>query len=160
MRRRGCAAYCLQRLKAESRRFDPGLATSEIRRCGSVDTVNSVAGKKRWPGWVYAAGSEPDARFSFANERTFLAWIRTALALLAAGVAVDAFDLSLPDRTQRGLASLLVLLGLLCAVASWVRWARAERAMRRQEPLPASSGVSIIVGLGVVVAAFILLVRM
>ena len=120
--------------------------------------MNGVAGKKRWPGWVYSTGSEPDARFSFANERTFLAWIRTALALLAAGVAVDAFDLSLPDRTQRGLAALLVLLGLLCAVASWVRWARAERAMRRLEPLPAASGVSIIIVLGVALAAFILLV--
>jgi putative membrane protein len=120
--------------------------------------VNGVGGKKRWPGWVYAAGSEPDARFSFANERTFLAWIRTALALVAAGVAVDAFDLSLPDRTQRGLAALLVLLGLLCAVASWVRWARAERAMRRQEPLPAASAVSIIIVVGVVLAALILLI--
>jgi len=127
-------------------------------RCGSADTVNGVAGKKRWPGWVYAAGSEPDARFSFANERTFLAWIRTALALLAAGVAVDAFDLALPDRTQRGLALLLVLLGLLCAVASWVRWAKAERAMRRHESLPAASGVSIIIVVGVVSAALILLV--
>jgi len=120
--------------------------------------VNGVAGKKRWPGWVYDAGPEPDARFSFANERTFLAWIRTALALLAAGVAVDAFDLSLPDRTQRALAALLVLLGLLCAVASWVRWAKAERAMRRQESLPPASGVGIIIVLGVVVAALILLV--
>lgn len=117
-----------------------------------------MAAKKRWPGWVYATGSEPDARFSFANERTFLAWIRTALALLAAGVAVDAFDLSLPDRTQRGLAALLVLLGLLGAVASWVRWAKAERAMRRQEPLPAASGVSIVIVLGVGLAALILLV--
>jgi putative membrane protein len=120
--------------------------------------VNGVAGMKRWPGWVYAAGSEPDVRFSFANERTFLAWIRTALALLAAGVAVDAFDLDLADRTQRGLAALLVVLGLLCAVASWVRWAMAERAMRRGEPLPAASGVSIILVLGVAFAALILLV--
>jgi hypothetical protein len=31
---------------------------------------------------------EPDYRFTFANERTFLAWIRTALALIAGGVAV------------------------------------------------------------------------
>ena len=120
--------------------------------------MNDVAVKKRWPGWVYAAGSEPDARFSFANERTFLAWIRTALALLAAGVAVDAFDLAMPVRTQRGLAALLVILGLLCAVVSWVRWAKAERAMRRQEPLPAASSVSIVIVLGVVLAALILLV--
>lgn len=46
---------------------------------------------KRWPTSLYEIGEEPDPRFSFANERTFLAWIRTALALLAAAVAVDAF---------------------------------------------------------------------
>jgi len=33
-------------------------------------------------------GTEPDARFTFANERTFLAWNRTALALIAAGLAI------------------------------------------------------------------------
>src|SRR6185312_1745313 len=33
-------------------------------------------------------GEEPDYRFSLANERTFLAWIRTALALMAAAVGV------------------------------------------------------------------------
>jgi len=45
----------------------------------------------RFPRWVYGAGDEPDARFSLANERTFLAWIRTSLALLAGSIAVEAF---------------------------------------------------------------------
>ena len=48
---------------------------------------------ERWPRWVYGGGTEPDARFTFANERTFLAWIRTALALLAGGVALDSIPL-------------------------------------------------------------------
>ena len=43
----------------------------------------------RWPDSVYREGVEPDPRFTFANERTFLAWLRTALALVVAGVAVD-----------------------------------------------------------------------
>ena len=51
--------------------------------------TNSSDGRRR-PGWVYDEGEEPDARYSLANERTFLAWIRTALAVLAAGVALDA----------------------------------------------------------------------
>ena len=34
-------------------------------------------------------GEAPDYRFSLANERTFLAWIRTALGFLAAGVGLD-----------------------------------------------------------------------
>lgn len=91
---------------------------------------------KRWPSWVYVEGEEPDYRFSFANERTFLAWIRTALALLAAGVALDVVDLSLTAGAQRWLAIILVGLGMASAAAAWVRWALCERAMRRMEPLP------------------------
>lgn len=90
----------------------------------------------RWPGWIYDEGVEPDYRFSFANERTFLAWIRTALALVAAGVAIDVIDLDMSERVQRGLGVLLVVLGLASSVAAWIRWGLAERAMRRQEPLP------------------------
>ena len=113
--------------------------------------------RERWPGWVYGSGSEPDVRFTFANERTFLAWIRTALALLAAGVAVDALDLGFSARVEDLLATLMVVLGLVCAGASWIRWARAERAMRRHEPLPAS-GISAVLVVGVVIAATVLLV--
>jgi putative membrane protein len=106
-----------------------------------------VRSGQRWPRWVYGEGTEPDARFSFANERTFLAWIRTALALLAAGVALDAITLPMPAGLQTALAAVFVLLGLSCAVAAWVRWARAERAMRRRQPLPSSSfGVVLAVG--------------
>ena len=94
--------------------------------------------RERWPRWVYGSGTEPDYRFTFANERTFLAWIRTALALLAAGVALDTIELDLPSAAQAALAVLLVILGLCCAVISWVRWARAEQAMRHEEPLPTS----------------------
>ena len=115
--------------------------------------------RSRWPGWVYDGGEDPDYRFSFANERTFLAWIRTALALVAGGVALDAVDLSLPESLQRALAALLVLLGLLCAVASWLRWALAERAMRRGEALPASQlGEALVVVLVVICVAILVVV--
>lgn len=115
---------------------------------------------QRWPKWVYDKGDEPDYRFSFANERTFLAWIRTALALLAAGVALDVVDLSIPDGVQRTLTLLLVVLGLVSALAAWVRWALAERAMRHQQPLPsfgfgAAFAVALAVG-GVVLVAVLL----
>ncbi|RJQ79076.1 DUF202 domain-containing protein [Pseudonocardiaceae bacterium YIM PH 21723] len=92
--------------------------------------------KNRWPGVVYGTGTEPDARFSFANERTFLAWIRTALALIATGVAIELVGGHLPDDVRRLLAAGLVLLGGITAVAAFLRWMRAERAMRRGEPLP------------------------
>jgi putative membrane protein len=82
------------------------------------------------------SGTDPDYRFTLANERTFLAWIRTALALSAAGLA--AIHL-LPDFTGRDpLGVSLLALSVLVAVAAYRRWALAEAAMRRQEPLPAS----------------------
>ena len=112
---------------------------------------------QRWPRWVYDQGTEPDYRFSFANERTFLAWIRTALAFLAAGVALDVVDLSLSDGIQRSIAISLVILGLLGAVVAWLRWAWAERAMRREEPLPAI-GVGVLLVLVLVAIALTLLV--
>ncbi|XVX18743.1 YidH family protein [Actinomycetota bacterium] len=105
---------------------------------------------KRWPSSVYATGEEPDPRFSLANERTFLAWIRTTLALLAGAAALDALDLPLPDRLQAVLAGLLASASLLSAAQAWLGWTRTERAMRRREPLP-SPGLAL--PLVVVVAA-------
>ena len=116
-----------------------------------------MAERRRWPGWVYGTGAEPDVRFSFANERTFLAWIRTSLALLAAGVALEALDLPISDNTQRVLAAVTVILGLLCAIGSWTRWARAERAIRNGEPLP-SSWFGAILTVGILVVAVVLLI--
>lgn len=105
---------------------------------------------RRWPRWVYGDGHEPDPRWSFANERTFLAWIRTSLALIAAGIALDAFDVPVRASLKTPLAVLLLSLGLSTAAAAWIRWARAERAMRRREPLPSTV-------LGVTLAALVVL---
>jgi hypothetical protein len=35
--------------------------------------------------------TEPDYRFTYANERTFLAWVRTSVALIGVGVAAVQF---------------------------------------------------------------------
>jgi putative membrane protein len=114
-----------------------------------------VTSPRRWPGWVYGSGEEPDYRFSFANERTFLAWVRTSLALLAAGVALDAVTLSIAERTQHLLALGLVVLGIVSAAMAWVRWARAERAMRSKGPLPAF-GWGAVFALAVVLVGLVL----
>ncbi|WP_122816149.1 YidH family protein [Nocardioides pantholopis] len=92
---------------------------------------------KRRPQWVYGQGEEPDYSSSLANERTFLAWVRTALALLAAGVALDVVKLSIPAGVQDAIALVLVGLALLTALVSWLQWGLVERSMRRGEPLPA-----------------------
>jgi len=112
---------------------------------------------ERWPKWVYGSGEDPDYRFSFANERTFLAWLRTSLALVAAGVALDAVHLNWPRGVQVGLAVALIALGLLAAFVSWARWARSERAMRRSEPLPGFLVGAIIVGAIVLIGLAILI---
>ncbi len=112
-----------------------------------------------WPRWVYAVGTRPDPRFSLANERTFLAWVRTSLAMLAGGVALDAVSLDGPRGLQTALAVTLVILGLLGAAASWLRWAATERAMRLHAPLPGTATLAwLALALMVVAAALVVLV--
>lgn len=92
----------------------------------------------RWPP-LSSVGRDPDYRFSLANERTFLAWIRTALALLAGGVAavqlVPAFKFH-GGRLILGIT--LVVLSIMVAAGSYVRWTANERAMRLGQSLQPS----------------------
>ena len=99
-----------------------------------------------------------DYRFSLANERTFLAWIRTALALIAGGLAVvQLLDEVEPAALRRGLGVPLVLLGGLLAGLSYVRWLRNERAMHADEPLPRSV-VPLVLAVGATVGGLLALV--
>ena len=78
---------------------------------------------------------------------------------LGGHIALDAIHLpSFSSTVREALAALLVALGLMCAVVSWVRWARAERAMRRSEPLPSSPLGAILTAAVVVTAVAILVV--
>ncbi len=106
---------------------------------------------------MYGVGDEPDPRFSFANERTFLAWIRTGLALLATGVALEGLDVPSSDAPRRALVSAVVLLGALASGAAFVRWARAERALRQSRPLP-SPALAPLLAFGLVVVAILVVV--
>lgn len=103
------------------------------------------ASRPRFPARVYAVGAEPDARFSLANERTFLAWVRTALALLAGGVALEALDLPVLPGLRLAAAVLLVVLGTLAPALAWWGWARTERAIRTGRALPAPVGFAVLV---------------
>ncbi len=113
--------------------------------------------ERRWPGWVYDEGDEPDPRFSFANERTYLAWVRTALALLAGGVAIQALPLDLHPTARRVLSLFLILVAMVAVSVGWLRWARSERAMRRGAKLPGSV-ISAFLAAAVVVAALVVLI--
>jgi putative membrane protein len=81
--------------------------------------------------------TEPDYRFTLANERTFLAWQRTALGLLAAAVAVIQFvsEAALPGARYLLGVILAVLATLTAALGLW-RWRQVDRAMRRGTALP------------------------
>jgi putative membrane protein len=82
-------------------------------------------------------GEEPDYRFTLANERTFLAWIRTALALIAGGIAVVQFvpAFGIPG-VRHGLSVVLTAGGGLLAALAVRRWQRVQEAMRRDQDLP------------------------
>ena len=111
----------------------------------------------RFPRSVYEGGDDPDPRFSLANERTFLAWIRTALAFVAAGLAVEALQLPTTEWLRVTISVLLILAGLAATAQAWLAWMRTERAMRHLAPLP-SSGLKlpIAVILGIVAVAVLL----
>lgn len=99
------------------------------------DRLEPQAPQKWW-----LRGKRPDYRFSLANERTFLAWIRTSLALIAGAVAVDQFASHLgPTHLRLGLALILFCAGGILAGMAYPRWARAEQAMRHDADLPHSS---------------------
>ena len=102
---------------------------------------NSNTGAKdargRLASRLLRGGTEPDPRFTLANERTFLAWIRTSLALLAGGVAVEAFMAGLlGPELRKSIAVLLLVLALVIGGGSFFRWLNVERAMRSNTPLP------------------------
>jgi len=91
---------------------------------------------RRFPRSVFRQGSEPDVRFSLANERTFLAWTRTALALIAGGVALEALALDMYAPLRLAASLVLIITGIVLPIIAWVEWSRVERAMRLGRPLP------------------------
>ena len=108
-------------------------------------------------------GELPDYRFSLANERTFLAWVRTGLALIAGGMAAAQFLPPLPIRHLReAIAVVLLLLGGAVAVRAVDHWARTERAMRLKRDLPPSrfpAVLALVVALGALVLVAAVLVQ-
>jgi putative membrane protein len=103
-----------------------------------------------------------DYRFTLANERTFLAWLRTALGLLAGAVAlVHVVPDADPDGAERAVALALAVTGTLVCASSVRRWRRVQDAMTRGENLP-HSWAPVALGLalaGIGVAVLVLVAR-
>ena len=111
----------------------------------------------RWPRRVFDHGFHPDPRVSLANERTFLAWIRTSLALFAAGIALEALSLPISPGLRRAAAMILIVLGAAAPLQAWFGWLRTELAMRLGRSLPAPT-LALPLGLGLLTAGVLILI--
>jgi putative membrane protein len=107
-----------------------------------------------------SAPDHPDYRFTLANERTLLAYLRTGLALVAGGVAVAQYAPDLGVRWGSAVVALgLVVIGLGTATAGWLRWRGNERAIRAGTALPVSRSLpGIVAALAVVIVVVAVLV--
>lgn len=113
------------------------------------DNVSSVRPGSKW--WL--VGKTPDYRFTLANERTFLAWIRTALALMAGAVGIEQFSPQLSSGELRiGISTALLLTASLMGIMAWRRWRRNEYAMRLATDLPYTRALVILSALMVVLS--------
>ena len=105
-----------------------------------------------FPSDPRGVGKDPDYRFTLANERTFLAWVRTALALAAGGLAAVTILDDFPGEEFLGVG--LLALSFATAATAYRRWALNERAIRLDEPLPPSK-LPMLMAIGVAVVALI-----
>jgi putative membrane protein len=119
-----------------------------------------AGGPRGWVARLQARGSDPDPRFTLANERTFLAWIRTSLALLAGGIALEGFvGDAVGIGIRRAVAAALLVTGAGLAATAFVRWLHSERALREGRSLPALAVAPVLAGV-VVVCGLVLLAGM
>lgn len=104
-----------------------------------------------WRPGPLRRGTDPDPRFTLANERTFLAWIRTALGIVAAALALETLGAGLIEPTlRRWVVCVLLGFAMMLTTAAFGRWFRIEVAMRLGRPLPLP-GIMLLVAVFVVV---------
>lgn len=114
------------------------------------------ANSGRWPSSVYSLGDEPDPRFSLANERTALAWIRTASSVIAGGLALAVYASGNSGHAWISVVAVgAFFAGAGLGMAAFARWMHVERALRLKQPMPAPTfllfGLLVVVPLLVVI---------
>src|SRR3954471_17805304 len=103
-------------------------------------------------------GEDPDPRFTLANERTYLAWNRTALALVGGGLAAAQLLHFDSEAVRLCVALPPIAMGGVLAGTSYHRWAANERAIRLGRPLPAGPPRLLAYGLAAMAVAIAILV--
>jgi putative membrane protein len=100
---------------------------------------------------------DPDVQSQLANERTYLAWLRTALALVASGVAAARL---LAGQTLRWawelVGILLILAGVVTAAFARRRWRAIQVAIREGGPMPAPR-IAVMIAVVIVVCGLIVI---
>src|SRR5699024_2464749 len=113
----------------------PRMAEARQRPDDSAEGARARASAAESPGAEQEpAEHEPDYRFTLANERTFLAWIRTSLGLIAGGVVVHQLFEPLATAPRRIIAIGCVVLAIAVAAGAYFHWRSVQRAMRRDAP--------------------------
>jgi putative membrane protein len=118
-----------------------------------------VSADTRRPRSVYSVGEDADPRFSLANERTLLAWLRTALAFVVTGLALAAARRLVEGEWVPAVAAAAVVVGAVLAPWAYLRWSACERALRLRQPLP-SPTIALPVVAGVLALAAIAVVEL
>lgn len=101
-----------------------------------------------------------DARFTLAAERTVLAWLRTCLGLLAAGVAVmHVMGDFAPEAVRTTFGVALIILGAFAAVLGTWRWRKVTKSLEEGGPMPGPAGIYLVTAALVVIAVAFVFVR-
>lgn len=133
----------------------PGNSSGMGSRCGRCPIDWATPNPRRLPMHIPVGGAchrargkfggvtetppetrEIDYRFTLANERTFLSWIRTALGLLAGGVAVQTLVQPFHHAGVRhALAASCLALAVVVSIGAYVHWRDVKNRMDRAQPL-------------------------
>lgn len=99
---------------------------------------------------------EPDYRYTLANERTFLSWVRTSLALIAGGIALRAFSEQFGNQWVPLIGAVFAtVLGGVLSLLAFRHWNRVQSAMRNGDPLPRQVS-AVVLTVGVVLIAVLM----
>jgi putative membrane protein len=132
-------------------------AQNAITAKTAIAVLFTAPGEAQRDPW-HGDGHEPDYRFTLANERTFLAWIRTALAMLAGSVAIVQLvpHFAIPDA-RKAVGGMLAVISIALVVHSGLRWCSVQKAMRHDAPLPSSLTIWLLTACVALAGTFVLL---